>query len=247
MRPRRRDRGQGPAEQWAPALETHEVGAQVRRRRVAQRDVLRHRGEHDAVERARYAGFDARRRHRFLAHVLVRDRHRAVGGERRDPGEHLVEHDAEGVHVGATVEREALGLFRREVGGGAEHCARLGERVAALGAGDAEVGDLHPALRRDEHVSGLHVAVDDAVAVRELERVGDVGRDPGRFHRRERAVSVEHVAERLPVDVLHHDEGRVVLLAPVVHRDDVRVVQARGRLRFTAEPLDERRVGRERR
>ena len=62
-----------------------------------------------------------------------------------------------------------------------------------------------------------------------------------------RAVPVDQVAEGLAVDVLHHDEGRVVLLAPVVHRDDVRVVQARGRLGLAPEPFDERRVGRERR
>ena len=34
-----------------------------------------------------------------------------LGGERRDAGEHLVEHDAERVHVGAAVEREALRLL----------------------------------------------------------------------------------------------------------------------------------------
>ena len=33
----------------------------------------------------------------------------------------------------------------------------------------------------DEHVAGLDVAVDDAVAVRERERAGDLGADPGRL------------------------------------------------------------------
>ena len=62
---------------------------------------------------------------------------------------------------------------------------------------------------------GLHVAVHDAVAVRERERVGDVGRDAGRFHRRRAWPYVlDHVAERLAVDVLHHDEGGVVAPAP---------------------------------
>ena len=55
--------------------------------------------------------------------------------------------------------------------------------VGVVGRGDAEVGDLHLALRRDEHVARLDVAVHDAVAVREGERVGDLGRDPGRVHR----------------------------------------------------------------
>ena len=42
--------------------------------------------------------------------------------------------------------------------------------------------------------------------------------------------------------VLHDDEVRAVLLAPVVDADDVGVVEARGVLRLPAEPLDEARV-----
>ena len=89
-----------------------------------------------------------------LADVEVRDRHRAVAGERHDAGEHLVEHDAERVDVGAGVDREALRLLGREVGGGPHDRAGAGEAVAgAVGPGDAEVGDLH--LRRSASISTL--------------------------------------------------------------------------------------------
>ncbi len=44
------------------AFEAHEVGAEVLRRRVALVDVLRHRGEHDAVHRAREGSGTMRRR-----------------------------------------------------------------------------------------------------------------------------------------------------------------------------------------
>jgi hypothetical protein len=40
-------------------------------------------------------------------------------------GEHLVEHDPEGPDVGAFVDRLALGLFGRHVGGGADDHAHL--------------------------------------------------------------------------------------------------------------------------
>src|SRR6266542_1084779 len=76
-----------------------------------------------------------------VAYKHVRDRDRTRRGERRDAGEHLVEHDAERVHVGTAVEREALRLLRREVGRGAEHRARLRERLARLRTRDPEVGD----------------------------------------------------------------------------------------------------------
>jgi hypothetical protein len=42
--------------------------------------------------------------------MLVRDRDRIVGRERRDAGDHLVEHDAERVEIAAGVEREPLRL-----------------------------------------------------------------------------------------------------------------------------------------
>ena len=60
--------------------------------------------------------------------------------------ERLVEHDAEGVEVGAAVDRLALDLLGGQVLGGAEHGAGLGEVGVLDGLGDAEVGDEHPSV-----------------------------------------------------------------------------------------------------
>ncbi len=140
---------------------------------------------------------------------------------------------------------EALGLLGREVRGGAHHRAGARERVARLRTGDAEVGDLHLTLWRDQHVAGLHVAVHDAVRVRERQRVGDLGRDAHRVRRGETFVRLQDLAQRLAGDVLHHDEGGVVLLAPVVDRDDVRVVESGRGLRLASEAFDVGGVRRE--
>ena len=122
------------------------------------------------------------------------------------------------------------------------HRAGPGERRrSSPRPGDAEVGDLHLALRRDEHVAGLDVAVHDAVRVGERRAPSAMSaRDLGAAATARAARRLDHVAERLAVDVLHDDEGGVVLLAPVVDRDDVRVVQAGGGLRLAPEALDER-------
>ena len=58
----------------------------------------------------------ARGRRRDLGvHVLVGHRERGVAGERRRPGEHLVEQDPGGVHVAAGVRGSAGDLLRRQV------------------------------------------------------------------------------------------------------------------------------------
>src|SRR5438094_714267 len=107
------------------------------------------------------------------------------------------------------------------------------------GAGDAEVGDLHLAGSADEDVAGLHVPVDHPVLVGEREGGGDVGADLSRPPRRDRAVLADDLAQSAPLDVLHDDEVRALLLAPVIGGDDVGVVQVGRGARLAPEALDE--------
>ena len=168
-------------------------------------------------------------RDRALAHVLVGDGHRVLVVEGRPADDHLIQHDAEGVDVAAEVDGAALGLLGREVGGRAHHGARLGEGLLGVAApGDAEVGDLDLAAGVDQHVAGLDVAVDDAVLVGEGQRGGDVGADLGRPLGRQRTVLADQLAQRPPLHVLHDDEVRAFLLAPVVDGDDVRMIEVGG-------------------
>src|SRR5690606_31442750 len=67
--------------------------------------------------------------------------------------------DSERVDVGAGGGRMPAGLFRREVLHGAHHLSGGGEWHLVGDAGDAEVGDLDVAVRRDQQVSGLDVPV----------------------------------------------------------------------------------------
>ncbi len=80
----------------------------------------------------------------------------------------------------------------------------------------------------NKQVRGLDVAVQHAARVRVLERGGDVATDraPPADTVRQR-VLVEHRPQRSALEQLEHHERHVVV-APVVHGDDVRVVQ-RGR------------------
>ena len=152
----------------------HEAAAQERL--DVRRGRLREGGE---------VGLAGQHRREHVAHRL------AVEEPAAD--EQLVEHDAEGPDVGATIRRLAARLLRRHVGGGAEDeaggRARAGEGgrlreagraararvvVPAPGLGEAEVEHLHLAVGGQLDVGGLEVAVDDALLVGLLERLGDL-------------------------------------------------------------------------
>ena len=98
-------------------------------------------------------------------------------------------------------------------------------------------------LRVDEDVVRLDVAVDEAVPVREGERGQDLARVADRDLTGGVPEADEQLLERSPVQVLHRDVVGALGLAAVVDRDDVRVRERGGVLRFAAEALDELLVG----
>ena len=103
---------------------------------------------------------------------------RAVGigcSEGRLARDQLVEHDPGRVEVASPIDLAGCNLLGGHVLRRANRRPRLGRGSADSGvisqAGDAEVRHLDHALVRDEHVLGLHVAVDDGVAMGVVERL----------------------------------------------------------------------------
>ena len=217
---------------------------------VAQRfgglvPVLRVLGEQlgdDRLERAGDVGDDLDERLRCVMDLLVGDRDGVLACERWPARDHLVHHDSQRVEVAARVGLGSLGLLGREVRGRTHHGTGLGEVVLGAGvhrAGDSEVGDLHLAVRADQDVAGLDVAVGQSGRVCDLESGGNLARHLGGLLGGERAVDLQDVGEGPALDLLHRDEVGALVLAPVVHADDVRVREVGGRLGLASEPLDE--------
>jgi len=179
--------------------------------------------------------------------VPIGDGYRGLPGERWTPQEHLVEHDAQRVKVAPRVNRPALSLLGREVGGRTHDGTGLGEVVASSdkGRGDAEVSHLDLAVRRYQHVPRLDVTVNQAVAVGEGQGGRDVGRDVGRPIRMDTTLGAEHLGQAPPLHILHDDEVGAPLLAPVVHADDVGMVQVGGPLCLSTKTLHEIGIVRE--
>jgi hypothetical protein len=112
--------------------------------------------------------------------------HQALGvvaGEGQAPAQHLVEHHAQRVEVGLGRRCLAGDHLGRHVGGCPADGVCVGERrlVVVERLGEAEVDDLEQVavgrLLGEDDVRRLEVAVDDALAVRGVERIADLGGD----------------------------------------------------------------------
>src|ERR671922_189933 len=156
-----------------------------------------------------------------LPHVLHCDCHLCIRLERDLPGQHLVEHDPQRVDVGLLGHLVSERLLRRDVVGCPEHPPRGREALGLERAGDAEVRDLGPTVGIDQHVLGLHVAVDEPVRVGALECARDLDRIGHGLRHGQAAVAPDAVLERLALDVLEDDVGSALVLAGVDHRDHV--------------------------
>lgn len=79
-------------------------------------------------------------------------------------------------------------------------------RIAAGEARHAEVGELYLAVRGDENVGGLDVAMNDALAMSDAERGSDVA-DPGTGAGKRNGALFENAVEWLAVDEFHDEIG----------------------------------------
>ena len=166
-------------------------------------------------------------------------------GERRSAGQHLVQHHAEGVDVGARVQVLTGGLLGAHVLGRAETHARLRQPTAfpsTPGQRDAEVGHHRPAVV-EQDVVRLDVAVDQAMVVGVVERAGDFRGDADGIVHRQLDLALEPGAERSALDVGHYVEHRALDPARVEQGKDVGMVQVGGGLDLLEEALgsDQRR------
>ncbi len=155
-------------------------------------------------------------------------------------GDRLHEDDGQGVAVGPPVDRRAAGLLGCGVARGADDAAvglgpaRFGER-----AGETEVGDPHDPVLVEEEVRRLHVAVDHPAGVGVVERLRDLPAHVRGLGRAQATAGVEQRPQAAALEQLQHEERHPLVLAPVVHRDDVGVVQRRRVLGLAAEPPEE--------
>ena len=163
---------------------------------------------------------------------------RAGAGERRLPGQQLVQHAAEGVDVAPAVDAALpAGLLRAHVGRRADRHAGPGQGLLAAGrAGDPEVGHQRLAVG-EQDVLRLDVPVDDVVAMGVVQRQGRLPDDADRLVHRELDLAGEPVPQALALDERHGVPELTRGFSRVVHAQDVGVLEPGGELDLPLEAL----------
>ena len=110
------------------------------------------------------------------------------------------------------------------------------------GARDAEVGDDRLPVAQ-QNVLGLDVAVDDAVAVRVVERQRCLARDAHRLANRQLSLARHPVAERLALHERHRVPELTARVARVVDGQDVRMLKLGSEFDLALESLGTERRG----
>jgi hypothetical protein len=137
-----------------------------------------------------------------------RDRLRIRGIERKLPGEQLIQHHAEGKHVGARLQVVAAHLLRRHEGRRTE--VGDGRLVQVAKDRAAEVRDADLARRHAQDVGRLDVAVDHPAARGIAKCDAALARDLEDFVERQALVRRGVGLQVAATDVLHH---HIVVLA----------------------------------
>ncbi|CAH0327155.1 hypothetical protein SRABI128_05819 [Microbacterium sp. Bi128] len=172
--------------------------------------------------------------------VLVGDLDGHVAFERLPARDHFVEHDPDGIDVAAGICLFAQDKFGGDVGDGPDQGARAGGRRDS--ACQAEVAELDPPVVGDQDVFGLDVPVDHSGGVRGAEAFDDrIDQRQGQ-PRRQGALVIEDIPQRVALDEFHDQIGEPAVLALVQDAHDVWVGEPGGSLGFAAQPIEELRV-----
>ena len=129
--------------------------------------------------------------------------------------------------IGHGVHQHLDRVNRLARGAAAIHGQRLREPRAVVTCRDAEVAELEDAVRAEQEVLRLHIAVDQTGGVDGGEPGAHLRAERRGFGRRQLPALRDELGERPPLHVLHRDEGTAVVLADVEDAHDVRVREPR--------------------
>ncbi len=218
-----------------------EIEKHVLHRLITLGRQLAQQAVHNGFERRRAIGRQFAQRLRLDLADSVHQTRGRFAGERPLVSHQLVQQHSERPKIGAFVRVLALILLRRHIRESPDQHARL--RLRALqDSRDPEVHHLHNAFLADHDVGGLDIAVDNAALMREVKRPAGLQRIDKLQRDRKVGAPRNQVFQAFAIHQFHGDEGNTALIAHVVHRNDVGMLQAAGGLRLAVKALEQIRI-----
>ncbi|HJR11371.1 MAG TPA: hypothetical protein VJ823_08130 [Rhodanobacteraceae bacterium] len=161
--------------------------------------------------------------------------------ERRLAGQEFIQDRAQPPDVGRC--RQLLRVHLRALGRHVRRRARdfvvVDRQRVVHAARQPEVGDVRRTIRIDQHVAGLQVQVQDTQAMRIGHCLGRGAQQRRRRLRRVTLAALQQSRQAVPLHEAHAEELQTFETAGFVHRNDVRMLHARGVLLLALEALDE--------
>ena len=174
----------------------------------------------DLLQPDRDRRIELTRRNGLRVDVLDGDGDRRIAVKGRPSGQHLIHHNTERIKIRPCIHMRALGLLRRNVVYRAERLARK-RALSRRHLRNAEVCDLDAAILEHHDVVRLDVTVDNAAAVRVLERLCDLRGKMQRLAPVEHLLLLHILLERDAVDQLHNDIVHILGMGHVIDAHDV--------------------------
>ena len=169
----------------------------------------------------------------------MHERQRAFATERRRAGEQLVRQHGERVEIALRRGRLAECQLGRHVDRRTHHHSCGGEPGRGLRRlGDAEIRQHRPVTEANQDVRGLYVAMKYSRAVGEVERVGELANPRHDLRQRDRS-AVHALPQGAAIQERHDQVRRAVVLAGVVNRQDVGMLETRHEPGFAQEAIRE--------
>jgi hypothetical protein len=114
-----------------------------------------------------------------------------------------------------------------------------------MSLGQAKIQNLHLPAIRDEDVRGLDIPMDDSGCMSDIQGLGELRAQFQDFVAFEAPLFRESCLECLSRDQLHHDERPTLMLADVVNRTDVGMIESCGGAGLTFESRNPDRISAE--
>src|SRR5215469_8536530 len=102
-------------------------------------------------------------------------------------------------------------------------------------AGNPEINNLQPTVLWNDKIRRFDVAVDHSVAVSVIQAVANQYHEAELLRKQQVASAADDRFQGFPFDIFHHQIGGATIVAEIVHRDNIRVLQSAGGLGLTVE------------